>query len=580
MSEDQGVASHTAGNVVVALIALCAIGSWHAAVVLTSGSVGVVDVAGSIDVLIGGAGRGTWALFGAFLAAVAAAGAGVIWLLRKRRSSGDAERRGLASKEQAEAALGETAVRESAAQTRPGLSAAIREKVELDEIGLRVGRDKASGSELVLPHDDHLVVMASTGGGKSTLVMIPAALAAPGALVVTSNEVSILDLIATSRARLGRLWVFDPLNRASWPEPMVWNAVGGCEDGKTALARGIAFAAGLKSDKGGSTNAGFFQHNAMIALSRMLHAAALSGRDMSEVLRWTANLDIEGKVAARLISESADPRAEQGWADMLVAVSTGAVETVSSSRQTLQQAVEPLTLKAVTRWVSPQPGVPEFDAGEFVRSTDTLVLISDDSSATNVGPLCTMLFQEVMDAVKAAAPTMKYGKLDPPLRVVGDEFANIAPIDKAPELASEVRKLGVQLILAFQSELQTRSRWGDRGQILLEQCAELALAGLKSPTSLRRYSELTGKVDVDDDTHRQREVLRSDELRMLESGTGLLLYRNAAPMVIELDPWFRSPNAEQLEADRATVADRRAAHARAQGLIRPNHLIDVEGTKA
>lgn len=587
-----GASTHGFANAVLGGTGLYIFLAWHLAVAATVDQVGFTDLTTTLRALVhlepiaglpgSSPGGGTVALFGVLLVVLGAVSlALVLWAIRVRgRFSKDRSQAGMATRRGADDALGERRARESAAQTRPGMSEKIRKQVALSELSLRVGRPKGSKSDVYLSLQDHLAVIAPTGGGKSVYVMAPAALTAPGALVVTSNEVSILDLVATTRAKRGRLWVFDPLGRSAWPEPMVWNPVKGCEDGATALARGVAFAAGLRSDSG-STNSGFFQKNAMIALSRMLHAAALSGRDMSEVLRWATNLDRDGKVAASLIRASTDDRVEPSWAAMLDGVSTGADETVASSRQTLQQAVEPLTLRKVTRWVTPAEGVPEFDAEAFVTSTDTLVLISDDSSSTNVGPLCTMLFQEVMDAIKALAPLSDHGKLDPPMRVVGDEIANVAPIDKLPELASEVRKLGVQLVLAFQSEQQLRSRWGDRGNTLLEQMsAELVLPGLKSTASLKRYGDLTGRAEVDQHTvsfgdggevrggstsEQLREVMRSDEVRQLENGTALLIYRNAAPMILQMTAWFETPQADTLTRDARTVAKRRHDHATDSG---------------
>lgn len=597
----------------LAVIVATLLGCWHAALVTTVSGVGWGDgletiraltrlspVAGhrTRDASGDGAGDGvgdgsvtvTLVVFGLYLA-VAIAVLTYLGLRIVRRVSGAGSRgsgAGMATRDAVRSTLGIKPVRAHAAQTRPALSTSERKRAGVEEIGLQLGELTGGGHEpVVIGFDDHLSVTAVTGAGKSVYVMVPAALSAPGALVVTSNEVSILDVIATAREKKGRVWVFDPLGRTSWPEPMTWDPVAGCEDGEQALARGIAFAFGLGAGDSSTTNAGFFRTNVQIALSRMLHAAALSGASMRDVLGWAANLGTDYRIAAEILRS--DERAEAGWATALEGVATGADETVASSRNTLMQAVEPLALRRVSQWVSQRPDVPVFDPDAFVRSTDTLVLISDDSSSTNVGPLCTMLFQEVVDAVKRWAPLAPFGKLDPPMRIVGDEFANIAPIEKAPEISSEVRKLGVQMVLAFQSELQAKTRWGDkRGQTLMEQmAAELVLPGLKSTSTLQRYESLSGRVEVEQHTTsyspntggwaggwagagasvggssswQERNVLRADEIRQLEDGTALLLWRNTAPVIVRLTPWFERPDAAELKADAAHVAQRRIDHA-------------------
>lgn len=582
-------------NALLGLLLACSaavvLGCWYAAVVTTVPGVGwgYIDFLETVRALIRArpiAGIRSLdgepptpvvplVVFALYLAAVVAVIV-LCWRATSRwRRRGDGA--GFADRRTLERDLGEKKAREDAAFTRPTLDAGQRRRTAVDELALDLGRDVRTGARALVGYGDHVAVLAPTGGGKTSRLMVRAAMTAPGALVVTANEVGLLDLIATSRAERGRVWVFDPLNRTHWPEPMTWDPVAGCADGRKALERAQAFAAGCGANGSDSTNAGFFKANAAIALKAMLHAAALGGRPMHDVLTWAVNLDTQARVASEIIRASDDERVERGWASALDSVSSGADETVASSRQTLQQAVDPLTLREVTRWVTPAPGVPVFDPAAFVTSTDTLVLISDDSSSTNVGPLCTMLFQEVVDAVKEYAPLSEHGKLDPPMRIVGDEFANVAPIDKAPEMSSEVRKLGVQMILAFQSLRQLKMRWGpDRGPALLENMAvELVLPGLKDVDGLGRYEALVGKVDVQSYTstfsagqpgsggsvsEQERHALRADEIRRLPEGTALLVWRNASPAVIEMQPWYERDDAEQIQADAAATAQRRREH--------------------
>ena len=560
---------------------------WHLTVWVTSDGLGLFELGRTIKaavrlhpLTIAGVNTATGAVVGVtftvLVVAVLGAYLGLVfaWYGRARRRH---RGKGLADKAVIKTAVGEVRARESAAITRPGLSEKQRRHARLEQVGLQLGHEATSGTPVVFTLEDFIAVVAASGAGKSRDVMIPACLSAPGALVITSNEVSILDAIAGPRARLGRVWVFDPLGRSSWPEPMVWDPVGGCQDGNRALSRGHAFAAGLAANNTTSTNAGFFQKNSSSALTRMLHAAALGGRSMTDVIEWAIHLENGAQEPRDLIEASTDPRAEPLWAGMLRSVATGADETVASSRQTLQQAIEPLALRSVMRWVTPTPGVATFDAEAFVRSTDTLVLLSDDNSATNVGPLCTMVFQEVIDAVKAYAPLSEHGRLDPPLRIVGDEIANVAPIEKLPETVTEIRKLGCQGLFAFQSPGQAQTRWGEhRGNTLLEQmAAEVILPGLKSPKALQHYSDLVGMVEVaqestsyDRDGRRssnntslhERRIIRPDEIRTLPTGQGLVVFRNAPAMILTFTPWFNRPGGPALAKEAAASATRRREH--------------------
>lgn len=558
------------------LVALLAV-SWHAAMLLTTGT-RLLDIQRSASGR--GSGLDTFAVFGLLLVAGFAALFGVLRLrgrlLRQRRGKGLAQRQVVREKFGVENARRRATG--GGAPLRPGLGQAPDE----DELGFRLGVEEHSGEPVIVTWDDHISVVAPTGAGKSRDLMIPAAQRAPGALVVTTNEATILDAIASTRGEKGRIWVFDPLGRTHWPETMVWDPVAGCADADRATARGAAFCMGVQSATVRSGNESFFTDTATTAMETMLHAAALKGGTMSDVLRWALEMSDGVGAPMGIIRDSEDPRAESLWADALRGVATGADDTVASTRTTLQRHIKPLLRKSVLRWVDPTVAGdvgPEdiFDPVAFVRSTDTLVLVSDDNAPSDVGPLCAMLFQEVLDAVKLVAPLTAGQRLEPPMRVAGDEIANVAPIPKLPAMATEVRKLGVQMILAFQDDVQATSRWGDADgmKLLNNMGVEIVLPGVKSGSTLERYSKLTGEVEVVERTTnldmssgnsrsvglstQTRPVMRADEIRQMPDGTGLVVYRNVAPFTIRTIPWWERPGGQELSA-----AQKREAQARAE----------------
>ena len=571
----------TRANLTLAALAVVVAGAWHLAVVLTATGVGIGDLGMTARALRAGhplAGLApahaasttvTLVVYGVLLVAAFALFVG--WAFawgswRRRRATG----KGFADRGQIRDGMGADRARASAAQTRPGLSEKQRRRAAITEVGLPLGT-AANGAEVVLPLEDHLIVVATTGAGKTRDVMGAAAVDAPGALVVTSTRADILDLCATRRTELGRVWVFDPLDRVGWPQPMVWNPVAGCRDGETAISRGLAFAAGLGADDKSTTNGGFFRANASSALTRLLHAADLDGRPIGDVINWAIHLDNGAEEPQNLILDSTLPQAETMWAGMLRSIATGADETVASSRQTLQQAIEPMALRRVLAWVTPREGVPVFDPAEFVTSRDTLFLIADANASTNVAPLCAMLLQEVVDATKTRAARVPGGRVDPPLRVVGDEIANVAPLPKLPDLGTDARGFGMQLVLAVQSLSQAKRRWGADGAAALldNMAAEIVLGGLTDTTALNRYSALVGEVELtrattsyDAQTGRSttgseqlqdRKAVRADEARKIPDGHGLLIYRNQPAVLLRMTPWYQRPDGKQLNLARAAV---------------------------
>jgi hypothetical protein len=472
---------------------------------------------------------------------------------------------GFADQQETKQSAGEIRARRKAAWTRRGSVAVGTLNVDtapLTEVGMLLGHTTTHHEPVILTLEDQVGVMAATGGGKTLHLMVAACLDAPGPVVATSTSPELLDAITEARTKMGTVWVFDPLDMARFPDRMVWNPVAGCEKSQTAVSRGEAFAAGLKDTGGG--NSQFFRAAAARVMARLLHAAALSGKDMTDVLGWAVNLGKAREAIDILESRAHRDQAEIQWAGTLKNACEGADETVANTRETLSQKVDPILSRLVLRQMIPGFGVQEFNPAAFVESTDTLVIITDDQAQTNVAPLTTMLVAAIVDAGKASAAMSPIGRLDPPLRVVGDEIANVAPLPKLPGILANSRGFGLQWVLAFQSLAQILARWGtDEGhQIVSNLNCLIALGGLLDNRALDLFSDLVGSVDVTEVTTNmdagntasgssvtvtERTALRPEEIRGLDDGQALVIYRTTS-MIVDLIPWTARPDGDLITA--------------------------------
>lgn len=474
---------------------------------------------------------------------------------------------GTATRQQARQSAGEVRARDRAKYSRrASIQAGLLdpESCDLAEVGWQLGTKEDDGEPVVFTLEDQVGVFAPTGGGKSLHLMIPLAIDAPGPLVATATQPEILDAIVEPRSGKGRIWVFDPLDLAGWPEPMLWNPVAAAGDSERAVALGQAFTSGVNAGKGagGDTSNQFFQTAAAVIIARLFHAAALSDRPITDVISWA--LDLEKSTTAQdILTTHKD--AEIFWARTLKAATEGHDDTLASVRMTLAQKVDPLLSRKVLRQMIPQPGLPQFDPIAFVQSTDTLILITDDQADTNVAPLTTMLLNEVIAAGKKVAARSMSLRLDPPLRIVGDEIANVAPIPKLPGMLSNVRGMGIQMILALQSMAQVRSRWGEvDGEALMSNLnLSMALGGLQDTEALDRFSDLVGSADVVEVStnltagrsqsghtlsSNERSVMQSSEVRRMDDGKALVIYRNAVAMIVDMVPWYARPDGDRIGA--------------------------------
>lgn len=430
--------------------------------------------------------------------------------------------------------------------------------------------------------EQHLGVIAPTGVGKTYRVTSRAALTAPGPLVVTSTKPDLLDLLAGPRATKGKIWVFDLLNLVSWPEPMRWDLLQGCEDSSVARARaGQIIKGGSKkrsgSAGGGDSNSEFFEGQARNALQCYLHAAALSGKyTIGDVVRWATEFETD-QTALTVLSKH--PTADPMLQGRLTSITSGAPETVASTRNTLDEALSSLALGRISSQFTATEG-EGFDPFAFATSNDTLVIIADDNDPTDVTNLAAMLLDTVFQAAKNTARHSELGRLSPPLRAVLDEVANIAPIPNFPEMLSDLRSYGIQIIYAIQGRAQARRTWGEEGtQMLIDNSAGmLMLGGTKDPAMLKDMSEVAGMIEVSQYTsqmksfgasvgqrtlsEQDKNILRPDEFARLGKDEAMLITGQLPPAMMRLPGWTELSNGKSLSEQAKQTASDRAANAR------------------
>ena len=440
---------------------------------------------------------------------------------------------------------------------------------------LPAGTGALSAEELLVPlgalrkvplfgqHEDSYCLIAPARSGKTMWLAVRWVLTALGPVVATGTKNDLLFVTAMFRGRLGKVLVMDPADVAGWPDRLRWNPVVGCEDPDEALERGRAWAAGDPSRAGGK-NSEWFNARAGEVLAYFLHAAALKdGGSMRDVMRWAADFDDDEPV--RLLIDS--PYAEQvGWADLLKArTQSRAGETSDSLRMTLSGLLAPLTSPRVLEAVCPPRG-EEFDVEEFLRGPNTIYLLSG-RGAGNVAPLMTMLTDHIVRAAQRLSQKRPGGRLWPPLRLVLDEAANVAPLPDLPALMSDSGGRGITTMVICQSFAQMDDLWGREGAEALRANATVTmyLPGIKESDRLKALSDATGRyrakrVSYSSGADRAgsvstssewENVMSADDIRRMPVGTGLLFYRGLKAAHVRFTPWWERDDADQLKDDKA-----------------------------
>lgn len=436
--------------------------------------------------------------------------------------------------------------------------------------GVYLGRDIRSRQHLYGAAEDSYLYLGPPRSGKGVHLIIPQTLQAPGPALVTSTRPDTLAHTLALRAADGPVAVFDPQGLAGDVPRLRWAPQHGCTDPLLAISRARALAAGAKLDGGGVTDGVFWQQMTEAVLRCYLHAAALSGATMRDVLGWVARPGDPTPIRILRTTDTAAP----GWAEELAAQTGADGRQRDSVWAGVRRAVDALADPRVLDACSPSPE-QAFDPVAFLRDRGTLYLLGTTGAQLSVAPLITALVEDLVDAARRLAADHSGGRLDPPLTLLLDEAANIAPIPSLPNLLSDGGGSGITTICVLQSLAQARARWGAAGADAMWDAAttKVVLGGLAHADDLSRISRLVGETDEPTRTRttgsggpsqtvaaRRRPVLPVDELRCLPPGHALLLARRTPPVHAVLTPWWDGPHAADIRSALAPGAQRASAH--------------------
>jgi type IV secretory pathway TraG/TraD family ATPase VirD4 len=347
------------------------------------------------------------------------------------------------------------------------------------------------GGRWVTADPEHAVmILGPPRSGKTSTIVIPALLAAPGPVVSTATKRDVLDATWRARSHIGQVWVFDPSGEpTSFPagiRRLSWSPVTAATSWDNALLTARAMAATTSAGKG-TTNEHHWRERSTALLAPLLYAANLSGRPVSDVLRWVLRADLS---QPGLVLEDHDAHVAN---DVLV----GIAKTDQRERSSIFSATAGVLAAYNADATRNAAATPNFDPAHFVHSTDTIYITAPAHRQALCAPLVVGLLEQIRHATYARAATTTQHTGEPPVFFCLDEVANIAPIHDLPALVSEGGGQHLHVLVCLQDLSQARTRWGDAaadGFLSLFQ-TKLILTGIADPHTLEAISLALGEYD-------------------------------------------------------------------------------------
>jgi type IV secretion system protein VirD4 len=398
-----------------------------------------------------------------------------------------------------------------------------------------------------------VIVVGPVQTGKTSGFAVPAILEWKGPVVATSVKTDLLreTLVAREAIAGGRVWVYDPTGGTGMPG-CGWTPVSSCATWTGAQRVASWLVAAAHRGSAGVENAEFWYASAAKLLAPVLFAAGTSDATMADVVRWIdaqeqeevfAALDAVGDEAAITAFQASslrDDRTRSGvYTTAETVLAAYADPGVLASALTSELRAERL-----------------LDGGSH-----TAYLCAPAHEQRRLQPLFATLVQEIV-ALAYERSAQTGAPLTPPLLLVLDECANIAPLRDLATLASTGAGQGIQLVSVFQDMAQINAVYGrDRAPtIVSNHRAKVILSGIADGQTLDYVGRLLGDEVIHQTSSTSgaegrrsttesvayRNIAPANVLREMRPGNGLLVYGHLAPARIRLRPWFKDRQLRKL----------------------------------
>jgi type IV secretory pathway TraG/TraD family ATPase VirD4 len=411
-----------------------------------------------------------------------------------------------------------------------------------------------------------LLVLGPPRSGKTSTLVIPNALAAPGPVIVTSTKPDVLRATLASRSEVGRCWLFDPSGTVEPPAGsslVRWSPVQASLSWEEALVTARVMTASARPH-GNLGESSHWTERAEALLAPLFHAAALASAShafsghsasghadagMRQVLAWVLRHDLQAPAA--LLAQEAGPGCVA--LDVLAGISITEERERSGILSTAAGVLSAYRSERALELAE----LPNFDPASFPSGRDTVYICAPARYQALMAPVVVAFLEQVRSATYKAAAG---GTLRLPVTFLLDEVANVAPLPDLPAMVSEGGGQGLLSMACLQDLSQARGRWGRAAEGFFSLFGtKVLLPGIGDLETLEVVSRLAGQGEVvvrsvsgsawwgprpattTTYSSRRQARLPVDQVHSLPPGSALVIGSARPPRLVALTRWHDYP---------------------------------------
>ena len=205
----------------------------------------------------------------------------------------------------------------------------------------------------------------------------------------------------------------------------------------------------------------------------------------------------------------------------------------------------------------------DMELGKLGERKQAIFCIIPDSNDASLNFLVGMLYTQAFQELYFQADKVHQGALPVPVRLMFDEFANVALPDGYARLQATMRSRNIMSTIILQNISQLKALFKDDWEGIIGNADSFVYLGGNEQSTHKYISELLGKETIDTRTSSQskgrngsfsqnfqqtgRELMTPDEVRRLDNKNAIVLIRGEKPVIDEKYDILKHPNINRTE---------------------------------
>ena len=205
----------------------------------------------------------------------------------------------------------------------------------------------------------------------------------------------------------------------------------------------------------------------------------------------------------------------------------------------------------------------DMELGKLGERKQAIFCIIPDSNDASLNFLVGMLYTQAFQELYYQADKIHQGALPVPVRLMFDEFANVALPDSYARLQATMRSRNIMSTIILQNISQLKALFKDDWEGIIGNADSFIYLGGNEQSTHKYISELLGKETIETRTSSQskgrngsfsqnfqqtgRELMTPDEVRRLDNKNAIVLIRGEKPVIDEKYDILKHPNIHRTE---------------------------------